>query len=69
MAKFTPTAGEHEALRRLFDLAEGHGGGALKARTLLCAWWNATELGGFDFADLWGFDANHLVSAMVLQPS
>ena len=66
MAKFTPTDTERAALKRLFDLAEGYGGGAVRARSLLCAWWNGAELGGFDFADLWSFDELNLAAAVTV---
>lgn len=66
MAKFTPTDAEFAALERLFALAEGYGGGATRARSLLCAWWNAAELGGFDFADLWSFDQQNLVDVITV---
>jgi hypothetical protein len=66
--KLTLTSAERAALERLFDLAEGYGGGAARARRLLCAWHNAPELGGFDFADLWGFDVERRYeAALVLQ--
>jgi hypothetical protein len=68
MARFIPTPTEIAALERLFELAEGYGGGAARARRLLCAWYNGAELGGFDFADLWYFDEEHLrAAAVVLQ--
>jgi hypothetical protein len=57
---------EYGALARVFDVAEGYGGGALRARKLLCAWWNGAELGGFDFADLWSLDDDILQSALVV---
>ena len=66
MASFTITKAELAALERIFDLAEGHGGGAARARNLLCAWWNAAELGGFDFADLWTFDERNLEAALIV---
>jgi hypothetical protein len=68
MATFAPSEYELAALTRMFDLAEGFGGGAQRARALLCAWWNATELGGFDLADLWSFDdANREAAIAVIQ--
>ena len=63
---FTPTDAERAALDRIFDLAEGYGGGAARARSLLCAWWNGAELGGFDFADLWSFDDKNLAAAVTV---
>lgn len=66
MAKFIPTPAELAALERIFDLAEGYGGGAMRARSLLCAWWNATELGGFDFTDLWNLDDANLAAALTV---
>lgn len=51
-----PSAAELAALEHVFNLAEGHSGGSLRARRLLGAWWNGDELGGFDFADLWSLD-------------
>jgi hypothetical protein len=56
MTKFTPNDLELAALEHVFALAEGHSGGSRRARSLLGAWWNAAELGGFDFADLWSLD-------------
>jgi hypothetical protein len=68
MPRFTLTDTEHDALERLFDLAEGYGGGAARARRLLCAWHDAPDLGGFDFSDLWGLGEAHLrAAAVVLQ--
>lgn len=66
MARFTPNEHELTALSRMFDLAEGFGGGAQRARSLLCAWWNGTELGGFDFADLWSLDEANLAAAVAV---
>jgi len=57
---------ERTALTRLFDLAEGYSGGSLRARTLLCAWWNGAELGGFDLADLWSLDDDVLAAAVTV---
>jgi hypothetical protein len=57
MSTFTPTDVELDALEHIFTLAEGHSGGSRRARSLLGSWWNAAELGGFDFADLWSLDA------------
>jgi hypothetical protein len=53
-------------MESIFTLAEGYGGGARRAQSLLCAWHNAEELGGFDFADLWSFDTEHFVAAMMV---
>lgn len=57
---------EKAALAALFDLAEGYGGGAARARRLLCAWFNGAELGGFDLADLWSLDDKHRAAAVVV---
>jgi hypothetical protein len=54
------------ALARLFDLAEGYGGGAARARSFLCAWFNGSELGGFDLADLWSLDVEHREAMIVV---
>ena len=64
--RFTLTEIERAALDRLFTLAEGFSGGATRARSLLCAWWNGAELGGFDFADLWSFDRDNLAAAVTV---
>lgn len=48
------TLAEQAALRRCFQRAAGVSGGEATVRRLLFAWYNATELGGFDIADLWG---------------
>jgi hypothetical protein len=56
MSTFILNGREKRALDLMFDTAEGFSGGSIRARTLLCAWWNGAELGGFDFADLWSFD-------------
>lgn len=63
---FTPTQYELEALALLFDLAEGFGGGSRRARSLLCAWWNGAELGGFDLADFWSLDEKHTAAALTV---
>lgn len=49
----TETETELAALRRCFERARGSSGGEARVRRMLFAWHNATELGGFDFADLW----------------
>lgn len=66
MSTYKLSANEHAALELLFTLAEGYGGGALRARKLLCAWWNGAELGGFDFADLWSLDDRYLAAALAV---
>jgi hypothetical protein len=66
MSTFKLETRERAALTRLFDLAEGYSGGSLRARTLLCAWWNGAELGGFDFADLWSLDDEVLDAALTV---
>lgn len=68
MASHVLNGHDHLMLDRVFTLAEGFGGGARRAQNLLCAWYNAEELGGFDFADLWSFDNEHLgaVVAVIL---
>ena len=66
MSTYALTDLERTALGRMFDLAEGFSGGSVRARSLLCAWWNATELGGFDFADLWSFDDDHLAAVLTV---
>ena len=45
-----------EALERLFRLAESYSGQSRRAANFLLAWWNATDNGGFDLADLFGVD-------------
>ena len=45
-----------EALERLFKLAESYSGQSRRAANFLLAWWNATDNGGFDLADLFGVD-------------
>lgn len=60
------TKAQREALVSMFELAEGYGGGAARARRLLCAWFNGAELGGFDLADLWSLDDHHRKAAVVI---
>jgi hypothetical protein len=57
-------ASEREWLIKLFNLAEGYGGGARRARSLLLAWYNGAEYGGFDFADLWSLDPEGYAAAV-----
>lgn len=66
MSTYVLASIERRSLTRLFDLAEGYSGGSLRARKLLCAWWNGAELGGFDFADLWSFDDELLNAAVTV---
>lgn len=44
------------ALERLIDVAQHDTGQSRKVASLLLAWYNATDYGGFDFTDLWGLD-------------
>jgi hypothetical protein len=66
MSTFTPTDVELDALEHIFTLAEGHSGGSRRARSLLGAWWNGGELGGFDFADLWSLDPQAVVVVQLI---
>jgi hypothetical protein len=66
VSTFKLSDAERRALTRLFDVAEGYSGGSLRVRTLLCAWWNGAELGGFDFADLWSLDDGLLEAALTV---
>jgi hypothetical protein len=66
MSKFTPTDAELAALEHIFTLAEGHSGGSRRARSLLGAWWNGDELGGFNFADLWSLDPQAVVVVQLI---
>lgn len=59
-----PTQAERDALARCFERARGSSGGEARVRRFLFAWWNAPELGGFDFSDLWGL--SHVWRADVL---
>lgn len=45
------------ALERLLEIAHGDSGQCRYAANFLLAWWNAGELGGFDFTDAWAVDA------------
>lgn len=45
-----------QAVARLFDLAHSDTGQARRVADFLMAWWNATDLGGFDIADLFSLD-------------
>ncbi len=45
-----------QAVARLFDLAQSDTGQARRVADFLMAWWNATDLGGFDIADLFSLD-------------
>lgn len=44
------------ALERLMEIARGDSGQCRYVANFLLAWWNAAELGGFDFTDAWGVD-------------
>lgn len=44
------------ALERLVEIAQGDSGQCRFAANFLLAWWNAGDLGGFDFTDAWGVD-------------
>jgi hypothetical protein len=44
------------ALDRLLEIAERDNGQSRRVRNFLFAWWNAVELGGFDFTDFWSVD-------------
>lgn len=56
---------QRAAFVQLFKLAEGQGSGAKAARSLLCAWWNARELGKLDPRALWALDENNLHAARI----
>ena len=45
-----------QAVARLFDLAQSDTGQARRVADFLMAWWNATDFGGFDIADLFSLD-------------
>ena len=45
------------ALERLIEIAQGDTGQSRRVASLLLAWWNAAECGGFDLTDLWGVDS------------
>lgn len=47
---------EKEALERLLTVAKSDTGQAGRIANFLLAWWNAEELGGFDFTNLWNVD-------------
>lgn len=63
---FKPTDEERAALERCFDRAFGLHGGARRVRSLLFAWHNATELGGFDLSDLFAMDEDYLRDALAV---
>ena len=44
------------ALERLIEIARGDSGQCRYVANFLLAWWNAPELGGFDFTEAWGVD-------------
>lgn len=52
------------ALKRLLEIAKGDSGQCRRVANFLLAWWNAGELGGFDFTDAWNVD-NAIVDDMV----
>jgi hypothetical protein len=45
------------ALERLVRIASGDSGQCRIVGNFLLAWWNATEYGGFDLADMWAVDS------------
>lgn len=58
-----------KALQRLIEIAKGDSGQCRRVANFLLAWWNAGELGGFDFTDLWNVDrviADDMVSVFGL---
>lgn len=61
-----PSKEEREALAFAFEAAAGSSGGQTRMRRLLFAWFNAQELGGFDFTDLWSLDQRHLSAALTI---
>lgn len=60
------TSAQRKALDLIWYWAEKDTGGSARCRRLLYAWWNARELGGFDFADLWSLDDDLLPAAMTV---
>ena len=44
------------ALERLMQIAQGETGQCRYVANFLLAWWNAGELGGFNFTDAWAVD-------------
>jgi len=44
------------AFERLLDLARSDTGQSRRAADFILAWWNASELGGFDLADVFAVD-------------
>jgi hypothetical protein len=65
-AATVPNEKEQAALAFCFRAAAGDSGGQRRVRQFLFAWHNATELGGFDFADLWSLDERHLAAVLTL---
>jgi hypothetical protein len=65
-AATVPNEKEQAALAFCFRAASGDSGGQRRVRQFLFAWHNATELGGFDFADLWSLDERHLDAVLTL---
>jgi len=62
-----PTKAECDSLAFCFCVALEHDhGGARRLRSLLYAWHNARELGGFDFADLWSLDDTYRGHALTV---
>ncbi len=58
-----------KALQRLVEIAKGDSGQCRRVANFLLAWWNAGELGGFDFTDLWNVDgviADDMVSVFAM---
>jgi ribosomal protein L37AE/L43A len=65
-AATVPNEKEQAALAFCFRAAAGDSGGQRRVRKFLFAWHNAGELGGFDFADLWSLDEQHLAAVLTL---
>lgn len=47
---------QKRALERLIGVAHGRSGQCRTVADFLLAWWNATDCGGFDLANLWSVD-------------
>jgi hypothetical protein len=48
---------QRASLERLIRIARGDSGQCRIVADFLLSWWNATDYGGFDLADVWGVDA------------
>lgn len=47
---------QHEALKRLFQIARSDTHQSKRVADFLLAWWNAESNGGFDLTSLWNLD-------------